>query len=247
MQNLKLTIAYDGTKYQGYQKNKNASNTIQEKLNSTFSKYFNTTVECIASGRTDKGAHALGQVINFKVDTVLTDLQALKSDLNNYLPHDIVIKSIERVEELFHSRFNAVEKTYQYRIWKFNADVPPLFERNYVYVLDRKIKSKYMRAAIPKLIGEHDFKAFSSDKTKKSTVRTISDITIDENENELIISFTGNGFLYNMVRILTGTLVEIGAKERKLDSIDKIFQTNNREDAGYTVPANGLFLMDVKY
>jgi tRNA pseudouridine38-40 synthase len=246
MPNIKMIIAYDGKRYQGFQKNKNAKETIQEKLNETLSKYFEMPIDCIASGRTDKGVHALGQVINFRVNQDY-DLAQVKKDLTTYLPKDIIIKTVAFAEERFHSRLNAKSKTYQYRLWKHEAKERPLFEREYVYELNQKVDSERMQSAARHFIGEHDFKGFSTDKSKKSTIRTITDIDIVETDTEIIVTIQGNGFLYNMVRIIMGTLIEIGTGDRKIETIETVFEEKDRSQAGYTVPAHGLCLLAVSY
>lgn len=241
----KLIVAYDGTRYKGWQRLKTQSITIQEKLESTLSKLLDMSLEVHGSGRTDAGVHAMGQVVSFKVDRQV-DSEWLKSELNRYLPDDIVIISAEAVHETFHARLNAKRKVYTYQVW--TSDVPPVFERHYVHNIEgRPYDLERMKSASRLLIGTHDFKGFSTDKTKKSTVRTIESIKFVQDGKLLKIEFVGNGFLYNMVRILVGTLLEIGFGTRAQSSIEDVLKTGIRAEAGETAPAKGLFLTEVIY
>jgi len=245
--NIRLKIEYDGTRYQGWQKlGKNASsNTIQEKLESVLSKMTGESIQVIASGRTDAGVHAYGQIANFHTNCELS-CQEIKEYLMKYLPADIGILMAGEVSERFHSRLNAKQKTYQYRI--AIPGTVNVFERKYLWKFPKMLDIKKMDQAASYCLGTHDFLGFSSvKKTKKSTVRTISSIKIEKDKKEVRITFTGNGFLYNMVRILTGTLAEIGAGTRDPESILRVFQTKDRKDAGITAPPQGLFLVDVEY
>ncbi len=245
MRNIKIIIEYDGSRYNGWQRLGNTNNTIQGKIESVISKMVGEPVEIIGSGRTDAGAHARGQVANFKVDTNLT-LDEIHRYINNYLPQDIVIKEIEEVPERFHSRYNVKGKKYVYNIW--NHWIPNTFERKYSYQYPEKLDLDIMEQAIKKIVGTHDFLGFSSlKKTKKSTVRTIDEITIVREGYMLKFIFIGDGFLYNMVRIITGTLLEIGSGLKDLDCIDEIFESKIRDKAGFTVPPHGLFLDEVYY
>lgn len=255
--NFRIKIQYDGSRYNGWQIQKNTENTIQGKLQILLGRMFGTDIEVIGSGRTDAGVHALGQVANFhvpgnSVEEVLTKTGTSTPEdflerVNSYLPEDIAVVSIERVDEQFHARFDAVEKTYRYRIHTVN--ISPVFERKYVYFYtEEKINTKLIREACEYLKGEHDFKSFCSNKhMKKSSVRTIYDITVTESDTDVIIDYKGNGFLQGMVRILTGTLIEIGVGKRKPSDIVSILEACNREKAGFTAPAEGLMLMEVKY
>lgn len=245
--NIRLKMEYDGTRYQGWQKlGKNtATNTIQGKLESVLSKMTGEAIQVIGSGRTDAGVHAYGQVANFHTSCGLS-CREIKEYLVKYLPSDIGILAADEVSDRFHSRLNAKQKTYQYRI-----AVPGtvnVFQRKYLWRFPEILDLRQMNKAAAFCLGTHDFLGFSSvKKTKKSTVRTITSIVIEENERDIRITFTGNGFLYNMVRILTGTLAEIGAGTRDPESILHVLQSKDRKDAGITAPAQGLFLMDVEY
>lgn len=244
--NYKLIIAYDGTKYYGWQKQKKTEQTIQGKVENVLSKLFNENINVIGSGRTDAGVHALHQTANFHTKKLLNEKE-IKDYMNNYLPEDIIIKEVSIVDNRFHSRFNAKSKTYYYIIWKNDADEFPLFERKYVYQYNKILNTELMINASRLFEGKHDFKGFSSDKTKKSTERTINYIKLIEDNNKIIIYINGDGFLYNMVRIIVGTLIEIGTNERDISTINKVLIDKNREEAGFTAPSKGLFLEKVMY
>ena len=244
MKNYKILVSYDGTKYNGWQRQGNTQNTIQEKFENVISKMCGEKVEIHASGRTDRGVHADGQTANFKCNTDLS-CQEIKDYLNHYLPEDILVKTVEETDERFHSRLNAVSKTYEYKI---ATEKPDVFIRKYVFVTDRKFDIEAMKKGAEKLLGTHDFKGFSSlGKTKKSTVRTINFIGISEENGIITVKINGNGFLYNMVRIIVGTLLDIGEGKLPLSTIDEIFEEKSREKAGVTLPACGLRLVEVFY
>lgn len=244
MKNYKMIIFYDGTKYNGWQRQGNTQNTIQEKFENVISKMCGEKVEIHASGRTDRGVHADAQVANFKCNTSLS-CQEIKEYLNHYLPEDILVKTVEEADERFHSRLNAVSKTYEYKI---ATEKPDVFIRKYVFVTDRKFDIEAMQKGAEKLLGTHDFKGFSSlGKTKKSTVRTINFISITEENGIISVKINGSGFLYNMVRIIVGTLLDIGEGKLPLSVIDEIFEEKLREKAGATLPACGLRLVEVFY
>ena len=244
MKNYKTTISYDGGKYNGWQKQGNTKNTIQEKFENVLSKMCGEKTEIFASGRTDAGVHAENQVANFRCSTDMSSVEIMNY-LNHYLPEDILVKSVEEADERFHSRLNAVSKTYEYTIAVTKPDV---FIRKYVFVTEREPDITKMRAAAELLIGKHDFKGFSSvGRTKKSTVRTINFIDISEKDGVIKIKINGSGFLYNMVRIIAGTLLSIGTQELDREVINEVFETGKREKAGATLPACGLKLIEVFY
>ena len=244
MKNYKLTIQYDGSAYNGWQKQGNTTNTIQERFENVLFRMCDSKIEINASGRTDAGVHAENQIANFKCETNL-NCEEIKKYLNKYLPKDILVKEVEEVDERFHSRLNAVSKTYEYTM---ATEKPNVFSRKYVYSIECVPDIEKMRAAAKILIGKHDFKGFSSvGKTKKSTERTINYIDII-NENGIIkIIINGTGFLYNMVRIISGTLLEIGEGKLEPEIIEEIFKNKDRKKAGKTLPSNGLKLIEVKY
>ncbi|MCI7262663.1 MAG: tRNA pseudouridine(38-40) synthase TruA, partial [Clostridiaceae bacterium] len=205
-------------------------------------------VEVHGSGRTDAGVHALGQVANFHLPAgcPVTDPGEIREYLNRYLPEDINILSAQKVPLRFHSRLNAVSKTYLYRIE--TAPKKNVFQRKYVYGLGQSPDVARMREAAELLVGTHDFRSFCSLKRmKKSTVRTITSIEFHQEGTVLELSFTGDGFLYNMVRILTGTLLEVGLGQRTVDSVLAALDGKDRVLAGFMAPSEGLFLKEVRY
>ena len=244
MRNLRLDICYDGTRYRGWQRLAGADNTIQGKIEQCLSKILGEEIEISGSGRTDAGVHAQGQVANFHCESTMPAGQILEN-LRRYLPEDIGIYSCKDCSPRFHARLNAKEKTYCYRIW--NSDSPCVFQRRYVAVMPEKMDVDAMKVAAQQLCGEHDFSAFCGNpKFKKSTVRYIRDIRLERDGDELKIYFTGNGFIHNQVRIMVGTLVEVGKGERTAESIPDLFG-GKRADAGFLAPAQGLCLMEVIY
>lgn len=246
MKNYLLTIQYDGSNYHGWQKQENTQNTIQENLEVILSRYLNESIELNGSGRTDRGVHAKGQTANFKCKAMIEDDALFLTRLNLELPSDIKVNSITEVKMQFHSRLSAVSKIYSYHIYV--GDRPDVFRRKYVYHYPQKLDMNLVSEACNRLIGTHDFRGFSSEKNmEKPCERHLYDIRITKHEEEMILSFHGNGFLYNMVRILAGTILAIGTGELSIDTINKTFTTGNREFAGHMLPSNGLFLENVYY
>ena len=244
MRNLRLDICYDGTRYRGWQRLPGRDDTIQGKVEACLSRILGETIEISGSGRTDAGVHAKHQIANFHTESTMPAGDILK-ELRRYLPEDIGIHSCREVSQRFHARLNAKEKTYEYRIW--NSENPCVFERRWVAVMPEKLDFAAMESAAAHLLGEHDFSAFCGNaKIKKSTVRYIRSIEILPLGEEVRLRFTGNGFLHNMVRILTGTLVEVGRGERSPDSIPELFGSK-RAEAGFLAPAKGLCLEEVIY
>lgn len=251
--NIKIILQYDGTRYDGWQKQGNTAQTIQGKLEAVLERMAGCPVEVHGSGRTDAGVHALRQVANFHLPMSYfrgkessSAMASVKNYLNEYLPEDIRILDAQEVQPRFHSRLNAVSKTYIYRIE--TAEKKDVFERKYRYGLGTMPDLEAMRRAAAFLIGTHDFRAFCSvKKMKKTTVRTISRIDIRREGTQLELLFEGNGFLYNMVRILVGTLLEAGLHERSENSVREALLSLDRSQAGKTAPAEGLFLADVAY
>lgn len=241
---MRLEICYDGTRYRGWQRLAGVENTVQGKLEQALSRILNENIEISGSGRTDAGAHAMGQVANFHC---VSDLPAeeILVQLRRYLPEDIGIYSCREASERFHARLNAKTKTYRYRLWNSNA--PCVFQRRFVSVLPDGLDIPAMERGAAHLLGEHDFSAFCASKSKKkSTVRRIDLISIHPVGEEIQFDVTGNGFLYNMVRILVGTLVEVGLHQRDADSIPALFG-GSRSEAGVLMEAKGLCLMEVTY
>ncbi len=244
MRNIRLDICYDGTRYRGWQRLAGTGDTLQGKLETALSRILEEPIEISGSGRTDAGVHARGQVANFHCENPMACGDIL-SALRRYLPEDIGIYSCKEVSPRFHARLNAKEKTYCYRIW--NSEVPCVFDRRYVTVVPDKLDLEAMKTAAAHLIGEHDFSAFCANaKMKKSTVRYIRSLELEQVGQELRITVTGNGFLQGMVRILVGTLLEVGVGSRDADSIPSLFG-GKRSQAGFIAPAQGLCLMEVFY
>ena len=253
MANYKMIIQYDGTRYKGWQRQKTTDQTIQGKIEAILSRQYGRTIEIDGSGRTDAGVHAHGQVANFRLPDACCAgktpeelCEELRQIFVQYLPEDIAVTEVRVASERFHSRLNATGKVYEYCLCK--KDGFDVFGRKYMWQMDKELDVMRMRQAAEKLVGEHDFKGFCTKASrKKSTERNLYDITITEDENRIYLTFYGSGFLYNMVRILTGTLVEIGMGERTAESIDEVFAKKERALAGVTAPAKGLTLVRVLY
>ena len=244
MPNYRLTLSYDGTNRPGWQRLAPNDRSIQGRLEAALTELFGQPVEVNGSGRTDAGVHARGQVASFHCENPMPCGEILRQ-LRRYLPEDIGIYSCEEAAPRFHARLNAAGKTYRYRIW--NSEEPCVFLRRYVWCMPEKLDVEAMNRAAEKLLGEHDFSAFCGNrKMKKSTVRRIDALKITRRGNELQITVTGDGFLYNMVRILVGTLVEVGQGRRSPESIPALFGAP-REQAGFLAPPQGLCLMEVTY
>ena len=243
--NYKMTVQYDGYRYAGWQRQGNTEQTIQERLEKTISALLAEPVSIQGSGRTDAGVHALGQVASFHTELPIRDCRQFLLDLNAALPSDIAVTRLDAASPRFHARLNAKEKTYRYSVW--NSPIPNVLERRLQYQLPAPLDDEAMRTAASLLLGTHDFAGFSTGHTKKSTVRHIRSIQI-KRKNELVeFYFTGNGFLHNMVRILTGTLIEVGLHKRPPESVLEVIESKDRTLAGFTAPAQGLCLMEVNY
>lgn len=245
MKNFKLLLQYDGTRYQGWQRLADNDNTIQGKLECVLSRILDQPVTVSGSGRTDAGTHARGQVASFQADTVLSAAAILRQ-LRTYLPEDIGAVSLETASPRFHARLNASSKTYCYRVW--NDAAPCVFDRRFVYQSPQRYDLARMQQAAALFLGEHDFLGFCANKHfKKSSVRRIDAFTVERVGQELRFTVTGDGFLHHMVRIMVGTLLEIGAGDREMASIPATLASRCRTDAGPTAPAKGLCLMEVRY
>lgn len=244
MRNLRLDLCYEGTRYRGWQRLTGTDNTIQAKIETVLSRILDEPIEVVGSGRTDAGTHAMNQVANFHCQSNLPANEILVQ-LRRYLPEDIGIYSCKDVSPRFHARLNAKTKTYRYRIW--NSDQPCVFERKFVADVSQKLDVDKMKIAAELFLGQHDFSAFCAKKNaKKSTVRYISSLTIERSGSEVVMTVTGNGFLHHMVRIMVGTLVEVGRGERDPQSVKGLFGAE-RSEAGVLMPACGLCLMEVNY
>ena len=245
MRNIKLVIEYDGKDFNGWQKQPTKLN-IQGEIEKAIKQITGEEVDLMASGRTDAGVHALGQVANFKTNSNIP-IEKFPIALNSNLKKSILIKSAEEVEERFHSRLNCKRKTYRYII--NNSRYGTAIYRNLETHIPMKLDIQKMQEAVKYFEGEHDFKAFKASGTSsKSSVRTIykADV-IDAGNERIYIELTGNGFLYNMVRIISGTLVEVGLGKIEPNEIKTIIESKKRENAGKTLPPQGLYLVDVEY
>ena len=244
MRNLRLDICYDGTRYKGFQRLPGNAQTIQLKLEQVLSRLLGEDIEVSGSGRTDAGTHAKGQVVSFHSASTMP-CEEILAGLRQYLPEDIGVVSVKNVSPRFHARLNAKTKTYCYRLW--NSLEPCVFDRKYVYIDAGQLDVDAMQLAAQAYIGTHDFSAFCANKhMKKSTVRSIEKFSVQRNEQEIVFTVTGNGFLQHMVRIMVGTLIEVGKGLRSADGIAELFGAE-RAKAGPAVPSCGLCLMEVTY
>ncbi len=244
MRNVKLTIEYDGTNYCGWQKQNNEK-TIQEEIEKAIYKAVGEVVEVIGSSRTDAGVHARGMVANFKTNATIP-FDKFKYAINDKLPDDIAIIESEEVSEDFHARYDSKGKTYCYSI--INRQQKPAIGRNYVYHFKWDLDIEKMREACKHFIGKHDFKAFRSlGSSVKTTERTIEELYIESEGEKINIFITADGFLYNMVRIIVGTLLKVGRGKIPVEDIEKIILLGDRKKAGPCVPAQGLILEKVYY
>ncbi|PHS31584.1 MAG: tRNA pseudouridine(38-40) synthase TruA [Alkaliphilus sp.] len=243
--NYKITISYDGGKYKGWQRLGGNEATVQGKIEELLSKYFNEKIEIIGASRTDSGVNALKQVANFQIDKEL-NTELFLIDINHYLPEDIAITKIKKVDSQFHSRYNAISKTYRYRIWTLPIGDP--FQRKYYYYVKDKLDLVKMREISETFIGEHDFTTFTNAKSKKkSMVRNISKIEIVEKENYIDVIFTGNGFLYNMVRKLMTIIIEGGHEKTTAKKVKAMIKSKDRSLIKYMVPSKALTLTQIDY
>jgi tRNA pseudouridine38-40 synthase len=247
--NYKMTISYDGTRYSGWEHQPTTDMTIQGKLETVLTRMCglpeDQPVTVIGAGRTDAGVHALAMTANVLLDTPLSE-DGIRDYLNRYLPEDISVNELKICADRFHSRFKAKGKTYRYTLWRGKAK--PVFDRKYVTIPERVPDPELLSAGIKKLVGMHDFKGFCGNpRMKKTTVRVIYDARVEAEGDYLRLYFHGNGFLQNQVRIMVGTLLEIGTGDRAPESIDEILERGERRLAGPTAPAQGLCMMQVDY
>lgn len=244
MKNIRLTIEYDGKDFNGWQKQPNKLN-IQGEIERAIEEITGEKVDLIASGRTDAGVHALAQMANFKTNSNLP-VEKYPIALNTKLKKSIRIQKAEEVEEDFHSRYHCKQKTYRYVI--NNSEQGSSIYRNLEYFVPNKLNVEKMQEAVKYFEGEHDFKAFKASGTSsKSSVRTIYKTKVEKQGDRIVIELTGNGFLYNMVRIIAGTLVEVGLGKIEPNEIPKIIEKGERARAGKTLPPQGLYLVKVEY
>ncbi|MDP8298711.1 MAG: tRNA pseudouridine(38-40) synthase TruA [Candidatus Tantalella remota] len=244
MRNIKLTISYDGAAYKGWQLQKTGS-TVQGKLEKAIKEVFGKEHRLHGAGRTDSGVHAKGQVAHFKTASRIP-VEKISPAFNALLPDDIVVKRTEEVADKFHSRFDAKSKLYRYNILNSRQRDP--FEERYTWRVPYKLNLTRMRKEAAELLGRHDFKSFqASDKRERSSVREISTIKLRKKGKMITLDIEGDGFLYNMVRNIAGTLVDIGRGYLSAGSMKEIIETKDRTKAGPTAPAKGLFLIEVRY
>ncbi len=244
MRNIKLTIEYDGKDFNGWQKQPNKLN-IQGTIEQAIKSITGEEIELNASGRTDAGVHALGQVANFKTNSQIP-IEKFAIAINSKLKRSIVIKKAEEVDEKFHSRLSCKKKTYRYII--NNTEEGSAIYRNLETHIQPKLDVEKMNQAVKYFEGEHDFKAFKASGTSnKSSIRTIYEAKVYKKEDRIYIELTGNGFLYNMVRIIAGTLVDVGIGKIEPEKVAEIIESKKRENAGKTLPPNGLYLLNVIY
>ena len=243
--NVKLTIQYDGTRYDGWQRQGNTDNTLQGRLEGVLSRMVGKPVEIQGAGRTDAGVHARGQVASVHMPEGYTP-QEVQDYLNRYLPEDVAVVEVVEVGERFHARLSATGKEYRYHIRM--GSVPDVFARKYQYRVEEPLNIPAMERAAGYLTGKHDFRSFCGNRRfKKSTVRDVFHIGVEVCGSDLTLIYRGDGFLYNMVRILTGTLLEVGLGQRTPESMVDILEARERTAAGKTAPAQGLVLQQVFY
>lgn len=240
-----MIIQYDGTRYKGWQKQNENVNTVQGRLENILSSMTGEEVTLIGCGRTDSGVHALNYTANFHTNSKI-NVEYMTKYINDNLPEDIALLSLKNASERFHARYNILSKTYLFRI--NNSQVKNVFDRKYVHRVNEKLDLDKMRQCAQPLVGTHDFQSFTTLKSKtKSTVRTINYINIEEKGNIIEVEVNGNGFLWNMVRIIIGTLIEAGTGKLDVTDIESIMAAKKRAEAGPIVPPKALFLKEVEY
>lgn len=245
MRNLKLVIAYDGTRYRGWQKQKDVEATIQGKIENVLSKMTGEEIQVVGCGRTDSGVHAENYIANFHTNCDLT-VDAMLDYLYEFLPEDIVVKTMKDTNDRFHARYNVKAKTYVYRI--NNNKYRNVFKRKYEYHTTEELNLEKMKAGAEYLIGTHDFQSFTSmKKGTKPSIKTINYIDISEDNGFIEIDVNGNGFLLNMVRIIVGTLLEIGKGNLEPSEVENILEEKRRAEAGPIAQAKGLALKEIQY
>ncbi|PKM43135.1 MAG: tRNA pseudouridine(38-40) synthase TruA [Firmicutes bacterium HGW-Firmicutes-8] len=245
MRNINVTIAYDGTNYHGFQRQTDNLPTVQQVLEKILTDLTKYPVCALGAGRTDAGVHAEGQVINFRTESNIP-VGRIVLAMNQRLPEDIVAKKAEEVEFDFHAQFSAKSKVYRYHI--FNSRLPSAFDRLYSYHVPQKLSLEKMKEAAGYIVGEHDFTAFRASASKaKTSIRNVLRLDIESKPPHLFLTVEADGFLYNMVRIIAGTLVYVGRGKITPEEVRHFIESGQREEAGPTVPPQGLCLMEVKY
>ncbi len=244
MNTYRITVAYDGTAYRGWQRQENTNQTVQGILEGRIFELVGKKTVISGSGRTDSGVHAYGQECSLYLEKKINEQEFLRQ-LNECLPEDIRVLRICREKQNFHARKSAVGKCYEYQVDL--RDKPDVFFRRYRFHFPYSVDVEEMKKAADHLLGTHDFSAFTDLKEDKDTVRTIFAVAIVQEEDELKFSWIGDGFLYHMVRILTGTLLDVGTGKIKSEKIPEILETKDRRRSGFPAPAKGLFLSQVFY
>jgi len=244
MRNVRLVLAYDGTEFHGWQRQKD-KRTVQQTVEESLAAMTGHPVRLVASGRTDAGVHALGQVVNFRTSTSIP-LRAFSLGLNAKLPDDVCVRAADDVPEEFHANRDAVRKRYRYVI--HHGPIPDLFQRRYCHHSRYDLDAALMAEAATAFVGTHDFHSFETQWPNRATsVRTITDLTVEASGDRITIEVEANGFLYNMVRAIAGTLMEIGRGYWPVAAAAEILDAEDRRLAGPTAPAKGLFLQHVTY
>lgn len=243
--NYKLKISYDGSRYFGWEHQPDRE-TIQGKIETVLARMVDKDmVDVIGAGRTDAGVHARAMIANVHLDTPMSP-EEIRDYANRYLPDDIVILEVREAADRFHARYKAVGKTYQYTC--FDGPVKPVFDRKYYTPLDQELDVEAMQEAAHFLEGKHDYKSFcGNSRMKKSTVRIVDTITVRRRKGYVYLTFHGTGFLQNMVRIMSGTLIEVGLGRKRPEEVGEILEACDRKVAGSTAPAKGLCLLKVDY
>ncbi len=248
MKNYKMTIAYDGRKYKGFNKSKgNLEKSIQGKLELILNKLYETEVEVIGAVSTDAGVHAKGQIVSFTAPNGKLNENEIRDYFEKYLTDDIIILSVEPVDARFHSRYQMKSATYQYRLWKKDAPNRPLFERQFVNLMVQLLDVDKMKKAAESFLGEHDFLAFTTNRKTRKSIKEMISIDVKENDYEIIITMTANGFLLNMEKKIVGTLVQIGLGQIPVISIENAFEFKEPDSVGHISSASGLCLLSVQY
>ena len=243
--NYKLKISYDGSRYFGWEHQPDRE-TIQGKIETVLARMVDKDmVDVIGAGRTDAGVHARAMIANVQLDTQMSP-EETRDYANRYLPDDIAILEVREAADRFHARYKAVGKTYQYTC--FDGPVKPVFDRKYYTPLDQELDVEAMQEAAHFLEGKHDYKSFcGNSRMKKSTVRIVDTITVRRRKGYVYLTFHGTGFLQNMVRIMSGTLIEVGLGRKRPEEVGEILEACDRKVAGPTAPAKGLCLLKVDY
>ena len=244
MRNIKLTLEYDGAEFFGFQKQK-GKRTVQSELEKAFKRLFRREIKIAsASGRTDSGVHAKGQVVHLKVDSKIP-LKKIQQALNTYLHDDLAVVRIAEMPPDFHARFWAKSKTYQYIVW--NSRIRPVLEKKFTYHYPKQIRIPLMKEAAKCLIGKHDFRSFQAKADGRNSIRTIYHFDIRKRGYKVHFVIEANGFLYNMVRNIIGTLLRVGEGQISVKEFKEIVARRSRDHIGHTVPPQGLTLLQVKY